>query len=248
MVLVARGPADQVQPGGRVVETPVGPQRLDQLVLGLGRHDAPDEEDVGSALGAARGQLGRHPRVGTGGDAPVVGQDRHHLGTAAPGSVQRLLAEGALRQPEQRHRRQAGQLLGRPGRPGHAVGLPAREELRRGEIVEIEDQRQALLGQVAGHRRRGRELVDGDVARGGVLGVRPVLVRRAGQVVVNGFGEDLGTPPGPPQRVAQEERVGARGVVRVQRGDELVDGHRPPGGGAHRSNGEMTLERTATTR
>jgi hypothetical protein len=47
------------------------------------------------------------------------------------------------------------------------------------------------------------------------------------------LGEDLGAPARLSQDVAQLEGVGAGCVVRVQRGEELVDGHRPPGGGDH---------------
>ena len=57
--------------------------------------------------------------------------------------------------------------------------------------------------------------------------------------------------PAAAQGVAQLQRMGPRGVVRVEGGDELVHGHRPPGGGAHRSvggYGEVMAARTATTR
>ena len=73
-VLVARRAADQVEAGLGVVEAAVRPERLDQLVLRLGRHDAPDEEDVGAALGLASGQLGPDAWVGCFGDPAVVGQ------------------------------------------------------------------------------------------------------------------------------------------------------------------------------
>ena len=63
-VVEARGAPDQVEAGRRVVQAPVGPQRLDQFVLRLGRDDPPDEEDVGAAACLQRGQLGGHPRVG----------------------------------------------------------------------------------------------------------------------------------------------------------------------------------------
>ncbi len=59
-----------------------------------------------------------------------------------------------------------------------------------------------------------------------MLGVHPVLVALVGQVVVDGLGKDLGPPAGPAQDVAQQNGVGARGVPRVQRRDELVHGDR----------------------
>ncbi len=80
----ARGAADQMQARLPVVEAAVGPQRLDELVLGLGGHDPPDEEDVGAAARPEPGQLGRHPRVGGAGDALVVGQDGRDGGAPAP--------------------------------------------------------------------------------------------------------------------------------------------------------------------
>ena len=135
--------------------------------------------------------------------------------------------------------------------PCHAARLPAGEVLGAGEVVEVENQRQPVLGQVARHGRGRRELVDGDVTLGGVLGVHPVLEGLGGQVVVDGLGEDLRAPARLAQGVAQLERVRPRCVVRVEGRDELVDGHRPPGGGAHRSGGEygeVTLARTAVTR
>src|SRR6202034_2311985 len=72
-----------------------------------------------------------------------------------------------------------------------------------------------------------------------------------GKIVVYRLGEDLRAPTRRPQGVAQLQRVGRRGVVRVEGGDELVHGHRPPGGSAHRSAGaygEVMASRTAMTR
>ena len=58
--------------------------------------------------------------------------------------------------------------------------------------------------------------------------------------------------PAARERLAKPQRVGARGVVRVQGRDELVDGHRPPGGHpqdrAGGSASTASAERTATTR
>ena len=62
-VLEARRATDEMQAGLGVVEAPVGPQRLDQLVLGLGGHDPPDEEDVRAAARPEAGQL-RPPPAG----------------------------------------------------------------------------------------------------------------------------------------------------------------------------------------
>ncbi len=70
-----------------------------------------------------------------------------------------------------------------------------------------------------------------------MLSIRPVLVRLPRQVVVDRLGEDLGAPARPAQRGAGAQGVRPGGVVRVEGGDELVDGHRPPGGGAHRPGG-----------
>ena len=92
-------------------------------------------------------------------------------------------------------------------RPLHAVRLPAGEVLRPGEVVEVEDQRQPALGQVVRHGRGRRELVDGHVARRRVLGVHPVLERLAGQIVVDGLGEDLRAPA--------RRRAGRRAACRV---------------------------------
>ena len=251
VVLVARGAPDEVEAGPGVVEAAVGPQRLDELVLRLGGHDPAHEEDVGPAAGAQAGQLGGHPRIRGGRDAPVVGQDGHDGRAPAARTPELLLAEPALGQAEQGLRGEQCQLLGRPGGPLHAAGLPAVEVLGAGEVVEVQDQGQPVLGQVGRHGGGRRELVDGDVAPGRVLGVHPVLVGQLGQVVVDRLGEDLRAPAGRPQGVAQLEGVRPRGVVRVQGGDELVDGHRPPGGGAHRSAGGYgvaMLARTAVTR
>ena len=70
-----------------------------------------------------------------------------------------------------------------------------------------------------------------------MLSIRPVLVRLPRQVVVDRLGKDLGAPARPAQRGAGAQGVRPGGVVRVEGGDELVDGHRPPGGGAHRPGG-----------
>ena len=103
--------------------------------------------------------------------------------------------------------------------------------LWRREIVEVDDERFRPVRQEARHHRRGRELVDGDVPRRGVIGVRPVLVRLVGQVVVDRLGEDLRPPPGRAQDVTQQQGVRPRGVARIERRDELVDGHRRRNGG-----------------
>ena len=86
---------------------------------------------------------------------------------------------------------------------------------------------------------------------GGVLGVHPVLVRLGRQVVVDRLGEDLRAPPGAAQDVAQQQGVGPGGVVRVERGDELVDGHRRPRRRRSPSGSRLgggTVARTAVTR
>ncbi len=164
----------------------------------------------------------------------------------------RLLAEVALGQSEQRQRRQQVQLLGRPGRPDHGLGLPPGEELGAGEVVEVQNQRQPLLGQEPGQRGRGRELVHGDVAVRRLLSILPVLVRLPRQIVVDRLGEDLRAPARPAQHVAHPQGVGPGGVVGVEGRDELVDGHRPPGGSAHRVEGGavkgVISARTAVTR
>ncbi len=112
-------------------------------------------------------------------------------------------AEGTLGQSEQRLRGQERQLVGRRRRPLHALRLPAGEVLGPGEVVEVEDQRQPALGQVARDGRGGRELVDGHVTRRRMLGVHPVLERLGGQVVVDRLGEDLRAPACGAQGVTQ---------------------------------------------
>ncbi len=114
-----------------------------------------------------------------------------------------LLAEGALGQSEQRLRGEERQLVGGRRRPLHALRLPAGEVLGPGEVVEVEDQGQPALVQVARDGRGRRELVDGHVARRRMLGVHPVLERLAGQVVVDRLGEDLRAPAGGAQGVTQ---------------------------------------------
>ena len=254
-VLVARRAPDQVQPGLRVVEAAVRPERLDELVLRLGRHDAAHEEEVGAAVGPAPGQLGLDAGVGPLGDPAVVGQGGGDRRAPAPGRSERPLAEAAAGQPEHRLGCEEGEVVGRLLGAGDVAGLPAGEELGAREVVEVEDQGEPVLGQIGGDGRRRRELVDGDVTGGRVLGVHPVLVRLGGQVVVDGLGEDLRAPPRLAQHVAQLERVGARRVVRVQGGEELVDRHRPPGGVVHRAGGAEVVgskgvspPRTAVTR
>ena len=174
-VLEARRATHQVQAGLPVVEPAVGPQRLDQLVLGLGGHDPPDEEDVGAAARPEPGQFRRHPGVRGPGDPPVVRQDGNDRGVPAPRPAELLLAEGALGQPEQRPGGQQRQLVRRRLRPPHALRLPAGEVLRSREVVEVQNEGHPTLGQVARHGRGRRELVDSHVARCGMLGVHPML-------------------------------------------------------------------------
>ena len=152
----------------------------------------------------------------------------------APRPAQLPLAEGALGQPEQRPRCQQRQLAAAAA-ARCTLCAPSGEVLGTGEVVEVQDQRQPPFGQVARHGRGRRELVDRHVARRRMLGIHPMLEGLGGQVVVDRLGEDLRAPPGRPQGGAELQRVGRRGVMRVEAGDELVHGHRPPGGSAHRS-------------
>ena len=53
-----------MEAGRGVVQPPVRPQGLDQLVLALGGDDPPDEEEVGPAPCLGGGELRRHPAIG----------------------------------------------------------------------------------------------------------------------------------------------------------------------------------------
>ena len=156
-------------------------------------------------------------------------------------------------QAEEGLRRQLRQLFGGPDGPLHQLGLPADIVLRSGVDVEVEDERKTVLGEVTGHHRGRRDLVDGHVAGRRVFRVRRVRKSFAGKVVVDGLGKDLRTPTCPPERVSQPQGMGADVIV-LEGGDELVDGHSLPSRHGHgpvgvpAAPGAPSVSRTAVTR
>ena len=222
----------------------VGAERAPNLIAALraqGLEPLPAEADVEAAVRAQRLDLAL--RI----------TDSYAADWQAGRPAQVELVEMTVGHPQLRPFRQQRQLPVRPGRPRLGVRFPTGEELGTGEIVEVDDERLGPVNQEARHGRRGGELVDVHVAFGRVVRVHPVLVGLRRQVVVNRLGENLRSPSGATQDVAQQERVCPGGVMRVERGHELMDGHRRTlgPGGAHRAgigSGGGTVARTAVTR
>ena len=129
-----RGGTDQVQPGRRVVQAPVGPEGLDQVVLGLGRDQAADEQPVARHRRPCRRPGAAATRgSGVGRQSVEVDQDRDHRRPAATGGRQVGLVEGAVGQPQGRTAGPAGHSCSeRAGRAAGRGRVPALVERRDG--------------------------------------------------------------------------------------------------------------------
>ncbi len=227
-----------MQPGRAVVEAAEGPQRLHQLVLRLGGLDPPDKQDVGSAARQRpRASSAATLAVGRGGDSGRVGQHGDDGGAPAAGLPELRLAVPALGQSEQgRGASSANSSAARVARSTLSGSQPSKYS----GAAKLWRSRTSGTPCSARYPATTEDVVNWYTATSPsrrVLGIHPVLDasdERSSWIASAKISE---RQAGGPQGITQQQGMGAGGVVRVEGGDELVDGHRPPGGGVHRSDG-----------
>ena len=137
LIVVTDGAADQVQPGVGIVQSSVGGERLDQVVLALVGRDLPDEEEIGASpcllVGEPRGGGG----VGRAGEAVQIDEERHGRGGAVPGHLELTFVEGRVGDGELGDRRQITELGTAPPDLVTHLRYPRLEQVGRGDVVVV---------------------------------------------------------------------------------------------------------------
>ena len=225
LVCLTQRRADQVEPGRRVVDAAQDVEHLHQVVRCLVGRDLPHVEQVGPAVSLlSAGQRGGQLGVGLVALGVHVDQQRHHGGPAVAERLQLRLVERGVGDGEAALGGESGQLRASQRHLVGHRGLPVAQQLRRRDVVVVDELGLRARREDVVHRAPDRCLVQEPPVAPGTpeLDHGPSLVLDVGGVAAV---EDVRVDARSAQPVAQVQRVHPYGVTTGERRYDLVDPH-----------------------